>query len=246
MAHTIVDNLANGQGIPDIQIIPQSQLKTDGAFGNNTIYISQDLLNPQQTNYSQVVNVLLEEMGHYLDSQINIQDAPGDEGAIFAKLVQNQPLAAGELIALKAENDHGILNINGQNIAVEHADTPGVFLVDNTGKISIDFLADSGSYHNEMAIFSLQNMDSLTPGSADYIKEAARRALSNSALGYTVIIDINEGAKFVGELGESNRNDGNYSGLKAFSFTPGDKIAFMLVPEGTVQQVFDNPNAGNA
>ena len=62
-----------------------------------------------------------------------------------------------------------------------------------------------------MAIFSIQNMDRLTPGSADYIKEAARRALSNSALGYTVIIDINEGAKFVGELGESNRNDGNYS-----------------------------------
>ncbi|WP_217385551.1 Ig-like domain-containing protein [Dolichospermum sp. UHCC 0259] len=246
LAHTIVDNLANGQGIPNIQIIPQSQLKADGAFGNNTIYISQDLFNPQQTNSTQAVNVLLEEIGHYIDSQINIQDAPGDEGAIFAKIVQNQPLAPGELIALKAENDHGILNINGQNIAVEHADTPGVFLVDNTGKISIDFLADSGSYHNEMAIFSLQNMDNLTPGSADYIKEAARRALSNSALGYTVIIDINEGAKFVGELGESNRNDGNYSGLKAFSFTPGDKIAFMLVPEGTVQKVFDNPNAGSS
>lgn len=246
MAHQIVDNLASGQEIPDIQIIPQSQLKADGAFGNNTIYISQDLLNPQQSNPTQVVNVLLEEMGHYLDSQINIQDAPGDEGAIFAKLVQNQPLAPGELITLKAEDDHGILNINGQNIAVEHADTHGVFLVDNTGRISIDFLADSGSYHNEMAIFSLENMDSLTPGSADYIKEAARRALSNSTLGYTVIIDINEGAKFVGEIGESNKNDGNYSGLKTFSFTPGGKIAFMLVPQGTVQQVFDNPNAGNS
>ncbi|KHG41357.1 hypothetical protein OA07_11900 [Aphanizomenon flos-aquae 2012/KM1/D3] len=246
MAHQIVDNLASGQEIPNIQIIPQSQLKADGAFGNNTIYISQDLVNSQQSNFSQVVNVLLEEMGHYIDSQINIQDAPGDEGAIFAKLVQNQPLAPGELITLKAEDDHGILNINGQNIAVEHADTPGVFLVDNTGRISIDFLADSGSYHNEMAIFSLENMDSLTPGSADYIKEAARRALSNSTLGYTVIIDINEGAKFVGEIGESNKNDGNYSGLKTFSFTPGDKVAFMLVPEGTVQKVFDNPNPGSS
>lgn len=192
------------------------------------------------------MNVLLEEMGHYIDSQINIQDAPGDEGAIFAKLLQNQPLAPGELITLQAEDDHEILNIDGENIAVEHADTPGVFIVDNTGKISIDFLADSGSYHNEMAIFSLQNMDNLTPGSADYIKEAARRSLSNSTLGYTVIIDINEGAKFVGELGESNKNDGNYSGLKTFSFTPGDKVAFMLVPQGTVQQVFDNPNPGNS
>jgi membrane-associated phospholipid phosphatase len=245
LAHTIIENLGNGQLIPNIQIIPQSQLKADGAFGKNTIYLSSDLFNPQQPNSNQAVNVLLEEMGHYIDSQINIQDTPGDEGAIFAKLVQNQPFQTGELAALKAEDDQGLLNINGKNIAVEHADTPGVFIVDNIGKISIDFLADSGSYHNEMAIFSLQNMDNLTPGSVDYIKEAARRALSNSALGYTVIIDINEGAKFVGELGESNRNDGNYSGLKAFTFTPGDKIAFMLVPQGTVQQVFDNPNAGN-
>ena len=245
LAHTIIDNLAHGQLIPDIQIIPQSQLKADGAFGNNTIYLSQDLFNPQHYNSQQAVNVLLEEIGHYIDNQINIIDAPGDEGAIFAHLVQNQQLTTTELTALKAENDHGILNINGENIAVEHADTPGIFLVDNNGKISIDFLADSGSYHNEMAIFSLENMDNLTPGSVDYIKEAARRALSNSTLGYTVIIDINEGAKFVGELGESNRNDGNYSGLKIFTFTPGDKIAFMLVPQGTVQQVFDNPNAGN-
>ena len=245
LAHTIIDNLAHGQLIPDIQIIPQSQLKADGAFGNNTIYLSQDLFNPQHYNSQQAVNVLLEEIGHYIDNQINIIDAPGDEGAIFAHLVQNQQLTTTELTALKAENDHGILNINGENIAVEHADTPGIFIVDNNGKISIDFLADSGSYHNEMAIFSLENMDNLTPGSVDYIKEAARRALSNSTLGYTVIIDINEGAKFVGELGESNRNDGNYSGLKAFTFTPGDKIAFMLVPQGTVQQVFDNPNAGN-
>ena len=109
LAHKIVDNLANGQEIPNIQIIPQSQLKADGAFGNNTIYISEDLVNPQQSHSSQTVNVLLEEMGHYIDSQINIQDAPGDEGAIFAKLVQNQPLAPGELIVLKAENNHGIL-----------------------------------------------------------------------------------------------------------------------------------------
>ncbi|MDM3853570.1 MAG: hypothetical protein PT120_01250 [Aphanizomenon gracile PMC649.10] len=66
MAHQIVDNLASGQEIPNIQIIPQSQLKADGAFGNNTIYISQDLVNSQQSNFSQVVNVLLEEMGHYI------------------------------------------------------------------------------------------------------------------------------------------------------------------------------------
>jgi len=242
LAHTIIENLGNGQLIPNIQIIPQSQLKADGAFGKNTIYLSSDLFNPQQPNSKQAVNVLLEEIGHYIDDKINIIDAPGDEGAIFSRLVQNQQLTSTELTALKTEDDHGILNINGENIAVEHADTLGIFLVDNTGKISINFLADFGSYHSEMAVFSLQGMDNLTPGSVNYIKEATSRALSNSTLGYVVIIDPKEGAKFRGYLGESNKNNGNYSGVKTFNFTAGDKVAFMLVPEGTVQQVFDNPN----
>ncbi|MFM6307970.1 MAG: hypothetical protein ACKPGB_06825, partial [Dolichospermum sp.] len=55
LAHKIVDNLASGQEIPNIVIIPQSQLQADGAFGNNTIYLSQDLFNPQQTNSNQAV-----------------------------------------------------------------------------------------------------------------------------------------------------------------------------------------------
>jgi len=245
LAHSLVENLAAGQIVPNIQIIPQSQLNADGAFGNNTIYISQDLLNPHEANPSQAVNVLLEEIGHYIDDKINILDAPGDEGAVFAYLVQNRQLTATELTALKIEDDLGTLNINGENVAVEHADTPGIFLVENTGQISINFLADSGSYRSEMAVFSLEGIENLTPGSVDYIKEAARRALSNSKLGYVVIIDPNEGAKFTGELGESNKNDGNYTGVKTFNFTPGDKIAMMLVPQGTVKQVFDNPNVGN-
>ncbi|GCL35462.1 hypothetical protein SR1949_05570 [Sphaerospermopsis reniformis] len=159
--------------------------------------------------------------------------------------MQNQVLAPEVIAALKAENDHSFLELRGEKFAVEHAETPGIFLVDNTGKISINFLADAGSYRSEMAIFSLQGIDNFTPGSGDYIKEAARRALSNSPLGYIVIIDPNEGAKFTGELGENNQNEGNYSGIKTFDFTPGSQIAMMLVPQGTVQQVFDNPNVGN-
>ncbi|MEB3150387.1 MAG: Ig-like domain-containing protein, partial [Sphaerospermopsis sp.] len=245
LAHTLINHIADNQLIPNIEIIPQSQLQADGAFGNNTIYLSQDLVNPKNSNSSQAVNVLLEEIGHYIDDKINIIDAVGDEGELFAAVVQNQVLAPESIAALKAENDHSFLELKGEKFAVEHAETPGIFLVDNTGKISINFLADAGSYRSEMAIFSLQGIDNFTPGSGDYIKEAARRALSNSPLGYIVIIDPNEGAKFTGELGENNQNEGNYSGIKTFDFTPGSQIAMMLVPQGTVQQVFDNPNVGN-
>ncbi|MGK7957019.1 MAG: Ig-like domain-containing protein, partial [Crocosphaera sp.] len=121
------------------------------------------------------------------------------------------------------------------------AETPGVFTVD-APKIVIDFLADGGGFHNELAIVSLEGMENIVPGSVDFIREAARRALSQSELGYIVIGDANEAARFYGELGEVERNDGIYQGQKTFSMKPGSLFIFMLVPHGTIQDVFNNPN----
>jgi Domain of unknown function (DUF4114) len=181
---------------------------------------------------------LLEEFGHYLDSRLNTTDSEGDEGEIFSKLIQNLPL---DLATLKLEDDLNIINLDGQKVAIESADLPGIFTVDNSGKISVDWMADAGSYKGELAIFSLTGMENLTPGSTEYIKEASRRALSNTTEGYVILADTTEGARFNGELGESNYNSGDYQGINDFNFTPGTKVAFLLVPVGTVKQVFDNP-----
>lgn len=236
----LIDRLSQGNVIP-IEILPSSQLHAQGAFGGGKIYLAEDSLYPNGTNPDRSVNVLLEEIGHYIDSQINQQDSVGDEGAIFAKLVRGQTFEPGELLSLQAEDDRGILNINGQSLVVEQASLEkGIFEVDGTGKLSIDFLADAGGYRSEMAIFSLTGMENLIAGSSDFIREAARRALSNSASGYVAIADTNEGARFTGELGESNQNEGKYSGVKTFNFTAGDRVAMMLVPDGTIQEVFNN------
>ncbi|MCS6814453.1 MAG: hypothetical protein NZ772_12920 [Cyanobacteria bacterium] len=80
--------------------------------------------------------------------------------------------------------------------------TSGYFLTDSTGKIGIDYLFDGGGYRGQLALFSLEGMETLVPGSPEFIKEAARRALSKSELGYIVIDDPTEGARFKGELGE--------------------------------------------
>jgi hypothetical protein len=238
----VIDSFLTGESLP-IEIISIDQMLAKGAFDGEKIYLSQELTaNPQEA-----VNVLLEEIGHYIDSQVNNVDSAGDEGAIFAKLVQNESFAPGELAALQAENDKGILDLNGQAIEVEQSSLdPGVFIVDSKGKISIDFLADSSGTESEMAIFSLKGMENLEAGSTDFIQEAARRALSNSKLGRIVIKDAIEGAKFNGDFGEGNKNYGNYGGIKTFNFTPGDRVAIMLVPHGTVREVFKNPKvSGN-
>jgi hypothetical protein len=87
-------------------------------------------------------------------------------------------------------------------------------------------------------------MENFVPGSEAFIKEAASRALSNSTNGYIVISDDLEGAYYTNPNSSENFNFGPYLGKKTFAMTPGDKFFFMLVPNGTVQQVYDNPAIG--
>ncbi|WP_017305805.1 S8 family serine peptidase [Spirulina subsalsa] len=121
----------------------------------------------------------------------------------------------------------------------------GVFTVGDTGTVEIDYLFDGGKYQFELAIFSLEGMEDFEPGSEAFIAEAARRALSESEFGHIVIQDRLEGAKFegLGNLGENNNwNSGDYLGVKSFSMRPGDEFAFMLTPNGRIQEVLNNPS----
>jgi nucleoid-associated protein YgaU len=124
--------------------------------------------------------------------------------------------------------------------------TSGVFTTDQTGRISIDYTFDGGMFQGELAIFNLEGLENLQPGSEAFIKEVAARSLSNSVKGHVVINDATEGARFSGVLGESNANEGVYLGVKGFAVTPGGKYGVMLVPNGSVKSVFDNPTVGGA
>ncbi|MEH2229142.1 MAG: S8 family serine peptidase [Nostoc sp.] len=116
-----------------------------------------------------------------------------------------------------------------------------------TGEVEIDFLFDGGGYKGELAIFSLDGIDGFEPGSQEFIQEAAQRALSSSELGHVVIFDSTEGARFSANLNwEANFNSGEYQGIKTFSMRPGDEFGFMLVPNGRVEQVFNNPGVDGA
>ncbi|MFM6024822.1 MAG: calcium-binding protein, partial [Dolichospermum sp.] len=67
----------------------------------------------------------------YVDAQINQVDSVGDEGAIFAELVQGNSLDVATLDALRAENDQATIIINGEIIQVEQADFTGTNGNDN-------------------------------------------------------------------------------------------------------------------
>lgn len=115
---------ADFASFPSIEIRHADELQ--GAFAayaavTNTILINQDFL--QYAAPEQLTAVLLEEIGHSLDAQLNPHDTPGDEGAIFSKLVQGSPLGEIELLSLQAENDWTTIWLDGVALAVEKSNT---------------------------------------------------------------------------------------------------------------------------
>ena len=108
--------------------LPQIKISRDldvvganGAYANktDTIYLSQGFVEGNASNIDGIKSVLLEEIGHAVDSRINVVDAAGDEGDIFQKVVQKQPLNAIDLSIMKAENDYATINIDSESLTIE-------------------------------------------------------------------------------------------------------------------------------
>ncbi|MCZ8189188.1 MAG: SBBP repeat-containing protein [Microcystis sp. LE19-338.1B] len=112
----------NFSQIPPIEVLSDEVLGTaNGAYSSSTnkIYLSASFLNTASS--AAIVKVILEEIGHYVDAQINQVDSAGDEGEIFANLVSGKSLTPTELAQLKGENDHAVINLGGQAVEIEMA-----------------------------------------------------------------------------------------------------------------------------
>jgi pimeloyl-ACP methyl ester carboxylesterase len=119
LAHFEQNNFTNA---PNIKLVSGQSFNGAYAKETNTIYLSQEFVVDNLGNISAVTGVLLEEFGHYFDSRINVQDAAGDEGDIFSRLVRGEVIDDGELGLLKGEDDHGFVVDGGKTVAIEKAD----------------------------------------------------------------------------------------------------------------------------
>jgi Ca2+-binding RTX toxin-like protein len=101
-----------------------------GAFAatTNTIYLQESLVN--SSDVESLAAVIIEELGHSIDSRVNQIEAPGDEGAIFSLLVRGGTISAELLSELKAEDDWGTILVDGQKLRVEMATITGTNLAD--------------------------------------------------------------------------------------------------------------------
>ncbi|MBD2302223.1 Calx-beta domain-containing protein [Nostoc sp. FACHB-190] len=151
---TEVDLLKTAWLSEDFSVIPQIAIRNaadingaNGAYGafTNKIYLSWEFLQANQANPENLVGLLLEEIGHLVDSVLNNSDSAGDEGAIFSALVQGESLSSGQLQSLKAEDDHAVITLDGQAVEIEQQDFIGTAGNDNiTGTAGDDFIQGLG------------------------------------------------------------------------------------------------------
>ena len=108
--------------LPKIKIIPAAKINgANGAYAAalDTIYISQGFLSQNTGNIEAVASLLREEIGHGIDAQVNREDSPGDEGAIFASLFGGNLIRESDLNQLKLEKDIITTVIDGKTLSLE-------------------------------------------------------------------------------------------------------------------------------
>jgi arsenate reductase-like glutaredoxin family protein len=115
--------------MPKVEVVDGNQLQDKsgtqtsgqalGAYSqsNDTVYISRELLH---SDPSKAEKILTEEVGHAIDTRVNVSDAKGDEGDIFSRQIHGESMSAETLKALKQENDSGVIEINGNKVEVEY------------------------------------------------------------------------------------------------------------------------------
>jgi Ca2+-binding RTX toxin-like protein len=117
--------VGNFSKLPKIEVLTHGELGlANGAYAaaSNTIYLSGDFLARNGNNLAAVADVLIEEIGHSVDQFINQgRDSAGDEGEIFRLLARGTVLSAGQLAALRGQNDHAVVTIGGVGVAIEQA-----------------------------------------------------------------------------------------------------------------------------
>jgi RTX calcium-binding nonapeptide repeat (4 copies)/Polysaccharide deacetylase len=218
VAQNLVKELAHGK-LPTIEVVTE----LGGALGayatnNNKIYLSQRFLLANQNNPQAIADVLLEEIGHSIDARLNTTDSAGDEGEIFAALVNQRQLGTTELAGLKSQNDHKTIVINGQSVAIEQAIYGSINvdgnLADWTAAERIDVAPGSGiagyevygKYAANNYVFGIKSAVAIGAGSTIWID-----ADQNATTGYQ-IFGFAGGAEYniqIGTDGKANLYTGS-------------------------------------
>ena len=218
--------------LPQVEVISSNILKdAEGAYAasSNKIYLSDKFVS---TASSQSLNaVILEEIGHWVDTQVNAVDSPGDEGEIFSALVRGESLSNQQLAQLKAENDHAIIQIQGQAVEIEKAQP--IVLKVNTIADQNDGSSANGLSLRDAIIIANANTTN------DYVIE-----LQGGQSYFLNIGGVGENAAITGDLDILAGGNTTIRGVGTErAIIDGEGISTTLgIKEDSILQVFGNAN----
>ncbi|MDY7052099.1 SBBP repeat-containing protein, partial [Limnospira fusiformis] len=121
LGSTIIEALTQGE-TPEMMVLSATSMNgADGAFDSvtGTVYLSDAIIHSEK-----LVDVITEEFGHYIDSQLNEIDSPGDEGELFMRLVNGEALTEADITGLRNQNDWGFIWVEGEPVAVQMSASP--------------------------------------------------------------------------------------------------------------------------
>ncbi|QNJ13704.1 cell surface protein required for swimming motility [Synechococcus sp. A18-46.1] len=141
--HTLIESLAkdfvDGLKVPsfswaDFEV---ANYRVNGAYltGQNTILISEEI----RSNDTLLAKVLLEEIGHWFDDSVGVDDSIGDEGDLFSRYILDDACEPEESSNI---HESGYLSIAGQIFAAEFdANAPTINFSSANSKVETDGLS---------------------------------------------------------------------------------------------------------
>ena len=228
-----------------IEIRSSSELNgANGAFSRDTgkIYLAEEYLQPfppsqdglaaSKGAIDNIVSLILEEYGHLIDAQVNPVETVGDEGAIFALLVQGETITTQQLETLQSEDDTASIVLNGQTILIEQitltqdpGNRPGdaydVGLLNTSQSFSQTVSpTDTDDYYrfslNDFSQVSISLTESIGNANLFIVQDVNNNGISDSGetiynVGFSdgVTVNLNSGTYFVAVLSGSS-NATNY------------------------------------
>lgn len=107
--------VGNFEALPEIALLPADEVGdgVDVVFSpsNNTVYLTKEVIAANADNLPAITDSILQGIGYAVDSLINLQDSPGDEGRIFSLLLQDIALDPTTLALLKSDQSPAELAI---------------------------------------------------------------------------------------------------------------------------------------
>ena len=105
--------------LPQVKFVDAATLQGGkGAYNEaeGVVYINRDIA---ASDPDLAAQIFVEEAGAHLDAKLNTVDTKGDEGEMFRRVLSGEDLSACELEAIRNDNDHGTITVDGKRVEVE-------------------------------------------------------------------------------------------------------------------------------